>query len=205
MRDHDVHGARLRDAVAGASVDAARREAKVLAELRIEGSVEPTWRRQLDAMNTAAATVVNAKDLTEASRGLAAVARTCGDCHATLGGPGPVVGEPPAEGSGVGPRMTRHQWAAARLWDGLVAPSEDAWKAGARVLIDAPLVPEALTPGKSPAPAIADLSSSVHELGRKARVVDAAIDRGAVYAELMATCSACHLRLGGGPPEAKPR
>lgn len=205
MHDHEVHGAALRDAVARADLEGTRREAKVLAELRIDGGIEPTWRKQLDAMNAAAATIVDAKNLAEASHGLAAVARTCGDCHATLGGPGPVVGEPPGEGSGVGPRMQRHQWAAARLWEGLAAPSEDAWKAGARVLADAPLEPEVLTPGKSPAPAIGVLASSVHEIGRKARVVKATVDRGAVYAELMATCSACHNRLGGGPPETKPR
>jgi len=205
MRDHDRHGAAMRDAVARASLDDARREGKVLAELRIEGGIEPSWRKHLDAMNAAAQTVADAKDLTGASVGLAAVARACGDCHASLGGPGPVVGDPPGEGSGVGIRMARHQWAAARLWDGLAVPSEDAWKAGARVLTDAPLEPDTLTPGKSPAPAIGGLASAVHDLGRRARAVETAVDRGAVFGELMATCGACHNRLGGGPTEAKRR
>ena len=200
MRDHDLHGAAMRNAVARADLEAARREATTLAELRLAGGIEPPWRRQLDAMNAAAARVAAAKDVPEMSRNVAAVARTCGDCHATLGGPVLPVGEPPEPGSGVAARMMRHQWAAARLWDGLVAPSQEAWRAGARVLADAPLEPETLTPGKSPAPAIGTLARSVHDLGQKAKVVTSGVDRAAVYGELLATCSACHLRLGGGPP-----
>jgi mono/diheme cytochrome c family protein len=202
MHDHDAHGAAMRDAVARADLDATWREAKSLAELRIDGGIEPTWRKNLDAMNAAAARVAEAKDVAEASRGLAGVARTCGNCHTTLGGPGPVVGEAPHESVEVVPRMQRHQWAAARLWDGLVVPSEDAWKAGARVLADAPLEPELLTPGKSPVPAIGTLARSVQELARKASVAEA-LDRDAIYGELVSTCSACHLRLGGGPPEMR--
>lgn len=204
MRDHDRHGTAMRDAVARGDLDAARREAKVLAELRIDGGIEPTWRKNLDAMNAAAARVAQAKDLAEASRGLAGVARTCGNCHAMLGGPGPIVGEAPAEASGVVPRMKRHQWAVARLWDGLVVPSDDAWRAGARVLADAPLEPELLTPGKSPVPKVGTLARSVQELARKAAVVESEVDRGAVYGELMSTCSTCHQWLGGGSPAARP-
>lgn len=203
MREHDVHGAALRDAIARADLAAARREAKFLADLRLGGGIEPTWRRKLDAMNAAAAQVADARDLAGASRDLGAVAQTCGDCHATLGGPSVVVGEPPAEGSGVAFRMKRHQWAATRLWDGLVVPSDDAWKAGAHVLADAPLEPEVMTPGRSPVPAIGSLVVSVRELARKASAAETAVDRSAVYGELMATCAGCHERVGGGPSERK--
>jgi hypothetical protein len=204
MRDHAAHAAAMRDAVTRADLDAAKREAKTLADLRVEGGAAPAWRERLAAMNVAASRVAGAKDLAESSRALSAVARTCGDCHATLGGPHLVVDEPPENAPGpVVPRMQRHQWAAARLWDGLVGPSNRSWRAGATVLMDAPLEPEILTPGRSPVPAIGALASSVHDLGRKARVVEAPADRGAIFGELMSTCSACHQRLGGGPPEEK--
>lgn len=199
MRDHDEHGVALRDAIARADLDSARREAKVLADLRIEGPVDPTWRRKLDAMNQAAARVLEAKDLAQASRGLSALATTCGDCHASLGGPGPVVGTPPAEASGAVPRMKRHYWAAARLWDGLVVPSDDAWKAGANVLADAPLEPEALTPGKTPVPKVGVLARSVRDVAKKAIAATSPADRGAAYAEVISSCSSCHEWLGGGP------
>jgi mono/diheme cytochrome c family protein len=207
MRDHAAHAAAMRDAVTRADLDAAKREARTLAELHVEGGAEPAWRERLDAMNAAASRVAAAKDLAETCRELAGVARTCGDCHATLGGPGHVhvVDEPPDDAPGVVPRMKRHEWGAARLWDGLIAPSNHTWKQGARVLMDAPLEPEALTPGKSPVPAIGTLATSVHDLGRKARVVEAPADRAAIFAELMTTCSACHQRLGGGPPARRTR
>jgi mono/diheme cytochrome c family protein len=206
MRDHDVHGAAMRDAVARADLDAARREGMALATLRLDGEIDPTWRRKLDAMNAAAARVAEAKDLADASRGLSAVARTCGECHATLGGPpGPVVGEPPSEASGVLPRMRRHEWAAARLWDGLVVPSDDAWRAGAHVLAGAPLEPEALTPGKTRVPKIDSMVRSVRDVAQKASVAKSTADRVEVYGELMSTCSDCHGWRGGGPPAARAR
>lgn len=201
MRDHELRGAALRDAVARADLVAVRREAQFLAEMRLAGGVEPTWRRKLDAMNEAAARVGKARDLTEASRELPAVAQACGDCHAMLGGPKPVVGEPPAAASGVAARMQRHQWAAARLWDGLVVPSDDAWRAGAGVLADAPLEPEVVTPGKSPVPEIGALAASVHELGRKAGSAQTVQARGVIYGELIGTCASCHQRVRASPPE----
>jgi len=199
MWGHAAHGAAACEAVARADLDAARAEARTLAELRLETGVAPALRKDLDAMNAAAERVAKATDLTEASRSLAALASTCGDCHATLGGPATVVGEPPDDDLGVLPRMKRHEWAVARLWAGLVGPSDLSWKAGARVLADAPLQPEELTPGRSPAPAIGELATSVRDLAANARVTKSAVDRAAVFAELMTTCAACHQRLGGGP------
>ena len=199
MHDHDVIGASVRDAVAHADLVAARRHAKLLADFRIEGDPDSTWRKNLAAMSAAAQRVADAEDLTAASRDLAALARTCGDCHATLGGPHPVVGAAPGEdGASLSLRMQRHQWAAARAWDGLVVPDDAAWKAAARVLADAPLEPEMLTPGKRPTLSTRELAASMHELGRNAQVAEAGVDRGAIYGELIAKCSACHQLLGGG-------
>lgn len=205
MHDHDKHGAALRDAIARADLDAARREAKVLSDLRIEGPIDPTWRRRLDAMNAAASRLVEAKDLGQASLRLSDLARTCGDCHATLGGPGPIVGTPPAEASGAVPRMKRHYWAAARLWEGLVVPSDDAWKVGASVLADAPLEPEALTPGMTPVPKVGALARSVRDVAKKASGATSPADRATAYAEVISSCSTCHQWLGGGPSSSTER
>lgn len=54
-------------------------------------------------------------------------------------------------------------------------------------------------------PAIDTLAGSVHELGRKASAPEGSADRAIVYGELMATCAACHDRLGGGTPAARQR
>lgn len=200
MREHAEKGAALRDDVARGDLEAVHRSAKVLAELRIEGPLDSTWRRHLDAMNVAAGRVVDAKNITEASRRTAVLAEACGSCHAALGGGAPAVASPPAEASGVVPRMRRHEWAAARLWDGLVVPSSDAWLAGARVLADAPLEPEALTPGMTPVKKIDDMTREVHELGKKAAGMTTPQERASAYAEVLASCAGCHQWLGGGPP-----
>jgi cytochrome c553 len=198
-----MHGSAMRDAVARAELEQAKREATILADLRLEGAVDPTWKQKLDAMNAAAGRVAEATDLQEASRGLAAVARTCGDCHATLRRAGPVAVEPELEGSGVGPHMVQHERAVVQMWNGLVIPSDDAWTAGARALSDAPLAPELLTPGRTPVPKVGNLAASVHELARRAVTANDLDARLALFGELMATCATCHAWLGGGPTRTK--
>jgi cytochrome c553 len=204
MGDHGVHGVAMRDAVARADLDTARREAGVLAAWTLEGPVDGATNQRLDAMKAAAARLAAVKDLAAASNELAHVARSCGDCHAVVGGISTPASPPPSDRGDVASRMKRHQWAASRLWEGLVIPSNDAWKAGARVLSDAPLEPELLTPGKSPVPAVGQLAMSVHDLGRRAATVESMVTREGDYGQLMATCSACHGWLGGGPPSSGP-
>ncbi len=91
MRDHDAHGAALRDAVARADLIAARREAHALREVGVDGIALAEGGEALEALHLAAARLEGAIDLVEASRALADVARSCGDCHARLGGPRPIV------------------------------------------------------------------------------------------------------------------
>jgi cytochrome c553 len=202
MKDHDKRGAAMRDAVARGDLDGTRREAHFLVDLRLDREVDPTWRQKLDSLNAAAARVVNSTDLTEASRGLGAVAKTCGDCHAMIGKRDAVTVEPVPDDSGVRPRMLKHQWAIAQLWNGLVVPSDEAWRAGANALADAPLSPALLTPGKTPVPKVGVLTSSVHDMGRKAQTLGDAQARAAILGDLMATCAACHVWFGAGPSSA---
>lgn len=204
MRDHDAHGVAMRDAVAGANLDVARREAGVLAGWMLDGPADAVTLQRLDAMKVAAGRLAAVGDLAAASTELAHVARACGDCHAVVGGVTSPLGAPPSDRGDVASRMKRHQWAASKLWEGLVIPSNEAWKAGARVLSDAPLEPELLTPGKSPVPAVGQLASSVHDLGRRAAAAESVVSREAEYGQLMTTCSACHGWLGGGPPASGP-
>jgi hypothetical protein len=199
MEDHEKHGAAMRDAVARGDLEGAHREASLLANLRFDRGIDPTWRQKLDSMTTAAANVANSTDLTEASHDLGVVAKTCGDCHNAIGIPGPAIGEPLPEDSGVRARMITHQWAVAQLWDGLIVPSDKAWKAGARALAEAPLSPELLTPGKTPVPKVGMLTASVHDRGRRAETLEDAEARAALFGDLIATCAECHRWFGAGP------
>ena len=161
MQGHERHGDAMRDAVARGDLDGAKAEAKLLAELRIEGPTGGLWKQMFDAMKAAATRSTSATDVKDAGRDVGLVASTCGDCHTRFGRPGILIEPPGALSPGVRASMQRHQWATERLWDGLVVPSDDAWNAGALALSEAPLMPEQLTPGKSPVPRLGELAQTV--------------------------------------------
>ncbi len=193
----------MRDAVARGNLDGAKAEAKLLAELAIEGPTGELWKQLFDAMKSAAARSTSATDVKDAGRDVGLVARTCGDCHTRFGRPGVLIEPPGALRPGVRASMQRHQWATERLWDGLVVPSDDAWNAGALALSEAPLMPEELTPGKTPAPRLGELAQTVHDLGRKAVSVERVDARANLSGDVLATCAECHKLLGGGPHPGK--
>jgi cytochrome c2 len=205
MQGHEKLGEAMRDAVARGALEEAKGEARLLSELRIEGPGTELWRRMLEATKAAAARVASASDLKDASRGVAVVAKTCGDCHTVLGRPGTTVGDGGPPGSDVRAFMRRHQWAAERLWEGLVVPSDDAWKWGALSLSEAPLAPEQLTPGKSPVPRVGELAQTVHVLANKGVDVERADVRADLYGDVLVTCAECHQWLGGGPSQEPSR
>ena len=206
MRGHETHGRAMRDAVERGDLDVAKVEAKALANLPVDGPIDGVWRPMLDGMKIAAGQMASAKDLAEAASDVGLVAKTCGDCHGLLGRRGVMVGDAGLPATGATAAMQSHHWAAARLWDGLVVPSNDAWQVGALALSEAPLSPELLTPGRSPVPRVGDLVQSVHNLGRKAQTLESADARAELYGHVLATCSSCHGWSGGGPrPEERNR
>jgi len=185
--------------MARGDLDEVKGDALLLAGLRIDVPSSELWRTMFDATKAAAARIAAASDLKEASLDIGALAKTCGDCHTVLGRPGKIVGEERAQGSSVPARMQHHQWASEQLWDGLVVPSDEAWNWGALALSETQLAPEQLTPGKTPAQRVADLTQTVRALGRRAVDVQRVDMRVDLYGNLLATCAECHQWLGGGP------
>lgn len=137
----------------------------------------------------------DAGTLATAATALARVGAACASWHQVLGKPDLRPGEAPAEGSGAQLHMVRHQWAADRLWDGLIAPSDESWIKGAEALADAPLAPGELAPEQSVSPQVTQLASNVHAQAHAARGLPQEM-RGGAYAELLRTCSGCHQSLG---------
>lgn len=199
MRHHATLGLAMRDAVARGDLAAAARAADLLVELPPARGFSSPPGEKLDAMILAAQNVRDAPDAQDAARAVAAVAATCGACHAAAGGRRAAWPDAPLDEPDVSSHMVRHQWAVARLWDGLAAPSDAAWKRGAQVLADAPIPAERLTPGQSPVPAIGTLARQVRDLGRSAVTLDAVPARVVLYGKVLGTCASCHERLGGGP------
>jgi hypothetical protein len=86
--------------------------------------------------------------------------------------------------------MFRHAWAAERLWEGLTAPSDDAWQAGAAALAHAPTAAPK-TRNALPS-AVLDGLNVVRELGAQGANADTPELKERVYARLLVTCAQCH-------------
>jgi cytochrome c553 len=194
---HAWQGVLIRDAVVRGDLPSAQRAAADLIALATKYE-KPAPGSRLEAMVEAAHRVEGAQDLHEAARSFAFLSERCGECHSLIGGPVSGPSMPPPQALGIVPRMRRHQWASSRLWEGLVAPSSEAWTSGAQVLTDAPLGAETL-PAVIATPEIAALSTSVHDLGVEAAAATRASARIAIYGKLLGTCAECHQRVGRGP------
>ena len=79
------------------------------------------------------------------------------------------------------------------LWDGLVGPSEPSWAVGARGLIEAGALPDALL-ASFPARDLAFASERLPRLGREAAEAREPDERVRALGEIWATCSECHSR-----------
>jgi hypothetical protein len=123
---------------------------------------------------------------------VAQLAAECAGCHVVSNATIEVAStaEPTDDGS-VFARMERHQWAADRLWEGLVAPSEVRWREGLTILAQPPLPAEAMTDDRSRYALVERLGG---ELTRRATAAASAVGttRGPAFAALLEVCAACH-------------
>lgn len=194
VAEHARLGAAARDALERADVPAAHRAAHDLIALVLE-SERPAPRSRLAEMIQAARQVEASSTLEEATRAFADLSYRCGVCHAEIGGPRSFPALAPPDGQTPASRMRRHQWASSRLWEGLVAPSDEAWKSGAEVLADAPFDVDGAA-----APEVQALALSTQELGAKATTATRSSARIGAYAQILSTCAACHRQGAGRGP-----
>ncbi|MBA3455192.1 MAG: hypothetical protein H0T42_19030 [Deltaproteobacteria bacterium] len=87
--------------------------------------------------------------------------------------------------------MASHQWAASRMWEGLIGPSNDRWLEGARLLSGArwSIVAEG---NVAPELGVADDVARVRLYASRAIVAKTQDDRAATYGEILGTCARCH-------------
>ena len=151
-------------------------------------------------MRSAARAVLKATDVAVAATATSEMANACGNCHVANGVSDqfPWSNEPEYETGNLA-HMQRHQWAADRMWEGLIGPSEDAWYMGAKLLMEGSLSPQKLNTEDDSANTIRDLARRVHALAANATREYEAAGKAEVYAEFLATCAACHTRLDQGP------
>ncbi len=194
MHSHFDRITQIQQAVIRGDLDATRDPARWLAEHEPPPGLEQNFSTYLTAMRKAANQTLNAKSVDQAAAGVSTMAMACAECHVESGGNAPFPRlTPPADEPGVRAHMQRHQWAADRLWEGLIGPSDQAWNQAVDLLVEVPLHPTDVS-GETDRQ-ITVLTRRVHELGAQGYVADSIEDRGDLYAEFLATCAQCHSRL----------
>lgn len=192
MSQHFVAASVMRDALVRGDLDAFHDASAQLAKKSAEVP-SPAWAEHLDAMNDAAVRAQQSDSIESAASALAAVGVACAQCHEDLGGPKVSAGTAPPSSGDVQSQMARHRWAVERMWDGLTAPSDDAWRKGSSAFADAPMVTDIPRDADAGTQVAAlTLALRAHALGDAARWADSRQDRAKALAQVYETCAGCH-------------
>ncbi len=190
MTTHFLAASVMLDALVRGDLDGYHGAAAVIAA---EGEHGPPWSRSTSVREVAKrageATTVRA-----AADAVAELGVVCGDCHRSQGGPKLDIGAPPSAVATGSLRMARHRWAAETMWQGLMQPSDAAWKTGSEVFANAPLVLDAVA-ADEPMPKQLEAFTLAARASATAREASSAMDAGdrrRLFGELYTTCAGCH-------------
>jgi len=151
------------------------------------------------AMREAADGVLNAENLEAAAEATSQMGHACGNCHlATQVMVEFDEADNPSDEIKDKPHMQRHQWAADRMWEGLIGPSDQAWSRGANLLFESPIKPNVLN-AHGGGEEVIGMSRRIHQLAGNATVVSNPEEKVEIYAEFIANCGSCHAELSMGP------
>jgi len=190
MAVHLEEAAGLQAAIARGRLVDARERARWFASHDMEAPL--SWRPYLDDMRYAAMRIARARDLATAGAQLGLLGRACGACHeAHAAMPAFHYDPPPSDGITLGAQMERHQWAAARMWEGVVGPADASWEEGARVMATARLDVSQAVHEKPNSDTFA-LAERLRELATQAIAITSRDERARFYGEMMETCASCH-------------
>ena len=201
MKEHFTQVKGAQEAVIRGDLEGLKTATQWMADHQAAVGLPDGWEPFVTEMKNAAQAAGAAPDLDAASAAVATMAKACGACHQATGTkPVFTISSPPPEDTGTVPHMVGHMWAADRMWEGLITPSDESWNNGVGVLAGAPLHGKALT-GDEEKEDVDALAAQVHELatqGSEALDLDARAD---IYGKFLATCAKCHQDLGKGGPK----
>lgn len=199
MQEHFAQVTTIQDAVIRGDLAAVAEPAEWLARHRPVDSLPTGWEPHVAGMSLAAQDALDATSVEDAAVATAAMGAACGACHQAVGaGPQFTLGAEINTDRGLAAHMQRHRWAADRMWEGLIGPSDTSWTWGAATLRESALRPQ------GQAERIGELANAVHEIGAQAEGVSELGARATLYGELLATCAECHTALGRGPDPPPP-
>ncbi|HEU4611075.1 MAG TPA: hypothetical protein VFS15_03315 [Kofleriaceae bacterium] len=159
-------------------------DARALAYMLVRPIASAPKSRELDLATGA---LGNARTLAQAIHAEVRIATACAHCHvATQNVPVfPIPPQAPPDHPDIAAQMARHQWAADRLWEGVVGASDEHWQAGLYVIATSPL--RAIGDHKDLAVRLQQIARQA--LDQPASTLDARAD---TYARLLLTCAGCH-------------
>jgi hypothetical protein len=188
MQGHFSLATATRNAVIWGELDLARSSGTNMAQ-HSDANMPEAWAPHLHGMQIAARDASEAPDLPAAGAAVARMGRACGDCHTTLNtGPSFHFDRAPLEGKSVSERMARHQWAAERMWEGLIIAEPALFDLGARTIAGAPVWNAEPLPEE-----VAALEDRVRGLADEALAAQNQTTRTEVYGRLLAVCADCHM------------
>lgn len=183
-----IHAALLHD-----DLDMARAEATLLS--RLDPALEVgKWAEPARFLREQAGRLARAPDPAGARQLATELAVTCADCHMVYARAASFRAPPmPASDGSLVSAMARHQWAADRMWLGIIAPSTALWDSGLAAIAEMP-----------PLSAERDLTRAArleaerlrHELQRLRASRDDELvgqrDRATRLDAILDVCAACH-------------
>jgi len=185
---------RLQMAIAVADLPRAREEARRIVALPEPEALAP-WRTYIDNVRVAARRIDGAKTTLEAASASVELGRECAKCHVAGNTRISFAKQPqPPDSPKLANQMFAHQWAAARMWEGVIGPSDEQWKLGATELAGARLTIAA----ESGELGIANDIARIRLLARRALDPKATPDRPAIFGDLLRTCVHCHFTIREG-------
>jgi cytochrome c553 len=171
----------------------AKVQARAIADEPAPDGLPTTWRPHYDQLQAAARATADAANVVDAAEKVAAMGGACGSCHRDLGVTIEMASEaPPTSDGGAVDAMRLHQWAADKMWDGLILPSEERWLAGVKALEEAPLTTSELT---RPGPIDPELARAVEQIRGWAKIAGESPDpdtRQHIYGHFLSSCASCH-------------
>jgi cytochrome c553 len=187
----------IQTGVVQGDLEKARQAAHWLLEQKDAMIVPPEGAEHQQAMLTAAARIMEATELRAAATQTGHLAGGCGSCHQAVdAGPRFVMGNTAPNGTSQEAQMIRHLWAADRMWEGLVGPSDEAWRAGAEAMAETqPVLARVFRASASMAEPEGFLRE-INLLANEATAATTLAGRADVYGRLLTTCNRCHTPAG---------